>query len=142
MPTSTQPNHCPPLPYLQLIFPRIWALFLICSCTNSIKQTVNSSLCWLITVYVCETENLRHTVVYRQGERNGMAKNEPLSCPGRRGVSESCKAHHLTPTHSSSPLQTISAEFQNCIKTSLKALFTRRNVGALCHGYHFASAVG
>ena len=55
-------------------------------------------------------------------KRNGMVKNEPLIGPERRGVSESCGAHHLTPTRSSSPLQTISTDFQNCIKSSLKAL--------------------
>lgn len=81
-------------------------------------------------------------MAHRQEKRNGMAKNEPLSCPGRRGVSESCRVHHLTPTHSSSALQTISTEFQNCIKTSLKALLQEGTSGALCHGYHFASAVG
>lgn len=81
-------------------------------------------------------------VAHRQEKRNGMAKNEPLSCPGRRGVSESCRVHHLTPTHSSNALQTISTEFQNCIKTSLKALLQEGTSGALCHGYHFASAVG
>lgn len=73
-------------------------------------------------------------MAYRQGKRNGMAKNEPLSCPGRRGVSESCSAHHLTPTHSSSALQTISTEFQNCIKTSLKALLQEETSGHCAMG--------
>lgn len=77
--------------------------------------------CWLITARVSkrEPEKCWHA---GSEKRNEMVKNEPLSCPGRRGVTESWRAHHLTPTHSSSSLQTISTEFQNCIKTSLKAL--------------------
>lgn len=111
----------PPCIYLQLIFKLNTPPQMYCGCNNSIKQPVRALLLAVNCTWV-KHKKTWGTVAYGQGKRNGMAKNEALCCPRGGGVSESCRAHHLTPMHSSSALQTIWTEFQNCIKTSLKAL--------------------